>query len=231
MTGAVSAEVLVARRLFRFFRASGEETLAVAGVSLTVRAGERVAVAGPSGSGKSTLLSLLAGLDEPDGGTVRVAGHPVSHRPEEERARIRATSIGMLYQYGNLLDHLTVAQNLRFAHGLAGHRTRFDLAERLEAVGAGGLADVLPAALSGGQAARAGLAVALVNDPPLLIADEPTAELDADAEQQILDLLAAQAAAGTAIVLASHSPRVLAVCDRVIRLRDGQIVADGQVPG
>jgi putative ABC transport system ATP-binding protein len=105
-----------------------------------------------------------------------------------------------------------------------------DIAGRLESVGAAELADALPANLSGGQAARAALAVALVNDPPLLIADEPTAELDSDAEQHILELLTARAAAGTAVVLASHSPRVLAACDRVIRLRDGQIT-DGQMTG
>ncbi|HEV7707645.1 MAG TPA: ATP-binding cassette domain-containing protein [Asanoa sp.] len=225
------ATVLAARRLYRFFRTAQEETLAVAAVTLTVAAGERVAVAGPSGSGKSTLLALLAGLDEPDGGTVLVAGVAISHRPEAERARLRAAHIGVLYQYGNLLEHLTVGQNLRFARSLVdgrgGHRCPLDLTARLAAVGIASLAGALPAQLSGGQAARAALAVALVNDPPLLIADEPTAELDADSEQQVLALLSAQARAGTAIVVASHSPRVLATCDRVIRLHDGAVVADG----
>jgi putative ABC transport system ATP-binding protein len=218
-------DVLVAHRLYRFFRSAGEETLALCGVSLTVPAGQRVAVAGPSGSGKSTLLALLAGLDEPDGGTVFVAGQPLSHRPEPERARLRARHIGMLYQYGNLLDHLTVAQNVRFARHLAGRRGgTLDVAARLAAVGLPDHADALPAQLSGGQHARAGLAVALANDPPLLIADEPTAELDTDTEQRILELLQQQAAAGVAVVVASHSPQVMAACDRVIHLADGQVV-------
>ncbi len=215
----------MAHRLFRFFRSAGEETLAVCDVSLTVRAGERVAVAGPSGSGKSTLLALLSGMDEPDGGAVIVAGAMMSHRPEAERARLRATTVGMLFQYGNLLEHLTVDGNLRFARSLAGRRDHDDIAERLDAVGLVDRGGALPAELSGGQAARAALAVAMVNDPPLLIADEPTAELDSDSEQQILDLLAARAHIGTAIVLATHSPRVVDACDRVIRLDDGRILA------
>lgn len=221
----MTGPVLVAHRLHRFFRAAGEETFAVADVSLTVDAGELVAVAGPSGSGKSTLLALLAGLDEPDGGTVTVAGNVVSHRPEAERARIRASSIGVLFQYGNLVEHLTVRRNLRFAHDLAGRRGGLDTAARLAAFDIAGLSGRLPSALSGGEAARAGLAVALVNDPPLLIADEPTAELDADGERVVLESLIGRAKAGTAIVIASHSPRVLAVCDRVVRLRDGRVLA------
>ncbi|GHJ43398.1 ABC transporter ATP-binding protein [Catellatospora sp. TT07R-123] len=216
-------QVVLAHRLHRFFRAAGEETQALAGVSFAVEAGELVAVAGPSGSGKSTLLALLAGLDEPDGGTVFVAGQPLSHRPEPERARIRAASIGVLYQHGNLLPHLTVGQNLRFARKLADARTRVHVDVRLHAAGIAGLGDRMPAQLSGGQATRAALAVAMVNDPALLIADEPTAELDTDSEQQLLDMLTDTARAGTAVVVATHSPRVLGACDRVLRLHDGRL--------
>src|SRR4051795_8241114 len=110
--------VLQARELYRFYRAGPEEVLALRGVSLTVSAGEVVVVAGPSGSGKSTLLNCLAGLDEPDGGQVRIAGERLSRRPEVERARIRAGSIGLLYQHANLVHHLSVAANVTLAQQL-----------------------------------------------------------------------------------------------------------------
>lgn len=106
---------LAARSLYRFFHAGDDETLALRGVSLEIRAGELVAVVGPSGSGKSTLLACLAGLDEPDGGSVWIAGQRLSRRPEAERAAIRARSVGMLFQSGNLLDHLSVAHNVTLA--------------------------------------------------------------------------------------------------------------------
>ncbi|MCP2323499.1 putative ABC transport system ATP-binding protein [Hamadaea flava] len=219
-----AAQVLTAHRLFRFYRAAGEEIFALVGVSLSVDAGELVAVAGPSGSGKSTLLALLGGLDEPDGGSVVVDGLVISHRPETERAAIRARSVGILFQYGNLLDHLTVGQNMRLAARLSGTTVAPpDVSGRLAQVGMAGTENMLPRQLSGGQAARAGLAVALVNDPPVVLADEPTAELDSGSERQVLGLLRLAADGGTAVVIASHSPRVLAVCDRVVHLADGQI--------
>jgi putative ABC transport system ATP-binding protein len=214
---------LRARQLYRFFRAGEEETLALRGVSLTVARGERVVVAGPSGSGKSTLLNCLAGLDEPDGGSVYVADRRISHRTEAERAALRVRHIGMLLQHGNLIDHLTVGQNIRFVQRIARQPDRPDVAGLLDAVGLSARATAYPGELSGGEAARAGLAVALANDPALLIADEPTGELDAAAEQRLLGLLTARAAAGTAVVIASHSRAVWRAADRVVRLRDGQV--------
>jgi putative ABC transport system ATP-binding protein len=219
------AAALDARTLYRFFRAGDEEVLALRGVSLAVAAGELVVVAGPSGSGKSTLLNCLAGLDEPDGGTVHVAGQRLSHRPEAERAALRAEHLGVLFQYGNLLEHLTVAQNIAFAQGLLRPRRGPRLPALLAAVGLRARAGAYPGELSGGETARAGLAVALANDPAVLIADEPTGELDSDSEHSLLTLLAARAADGKAVLVASHSTAVMRAADRVIRLRDGQVLS------
>jgi putative ABC transport system ATP-binding protein len=219
----VTPAALRAQELYRFFRAGDEETLALRGVSVTVARGEQIVIAGPSGSGKSTLLNCLAGLDEPDGGSVYVAERRISHRPESDRAALRARHIGVLLQYGNLIDHLTVTQNIRFVQRISPRADQPDVTELLDRVGLTSRARAYPAELSGGEAARAGLAAALANDPAVLIADEPTGELDAAAEQRLLSLLAARAAAGSAVVIASHSAAVRRAADRVVRLRDGQV--------
>ncbi|GAB2834763.1 ABC transporter ATP-binding protein [Actinocorallia aurea] len=216
---------LEADSLYRFFRAGEEETLALRGVSLTVASGEFAVVAGPSGSGKSTLLACLAGLDEPDGGTVRIGGERMSHRPETARARLRADRVGVLFQSGNLLAHLTVAQNLALCRRLPSHRPGSDSGMLLDAVGLTARAGARPAELSGGEAARAGLALALAADPAVLLADEPTGELDSVTESQVLDLLLHRAALGTAVLVASHSPAVAAAADRVIGLSDGKVTS------
>jgi putative ABC transport system ATP-binding protein len=222
---AVAAEpapecALEARSLYRFYRTGDEETLALQGVSLRVTPGDLVAVTGPSGSGKSTLLSCLAGMDDPDGGTVRVAGQRISHRTERERARIRGRHIGMLFQSANLVEHLNVGQNVALVQSLAG-RSGKD-AEILSVLGLQDRSTAYPSQLSGGELARAGLAVALANSPTVLLADEPTGELDSRAEAQVLDLLALAAKRGAAVVVASHSAAIAAAATRVIRLEDGR---------
>lgn len=209
--------------LYRFFRAGDEETLALRGVSLNVDAGEIVAVVGPSGSGKSTLLSLLAGLDEPDGGTVYVHGQRLSHQSEPVRAGLRARMIGVLFQSGNLLAHLTVTGNIEIAQRLADHAARPHIPDLLAGLGLSSRAAAYPGELSGGELARAGLAVALANNPAVLLADEPTGELDAHTETQVLHLLKTRADHGVAILVASHSPAVAAAANRVITLTDGQV--------
>ena len=215
---------LRADSLYRFFRAGDEETVALRGVSLAVAAGEIVAVVGPSGSGKSTLLSLLAGLDEPDGGTVHIHAHRLSHQGEPVRARLRARMIGVLFQSGNLLPHLTVTGNIELAQRLGYHTARPGIPDLLAGLGLTARAAAYPGELSGGETARAGLAVALANKPAVLLADEPTGELDAHTETQVLDLLRARAEHGVGILVASHSPAVAAAADRVITLTDGQVI-------
>lgn len=222
------APVLEARDLYRFYHAGGEETLALRGVSLTVEAGEIVAVVGPSGSGKSTLLACLAGLDEPDGGTVLVAGEVMSRRSEYERADLRSRCIGMLFQSANLLETFTVEGNLALAQGLAGKHDAQRRAALLTELGLAARAGAYPAELSGGEAARAGLAVALANDPVVILADEPTGEVDGPAEAAVLGLLRARAEAGAGILVVTHSPAVAAAADRTVALLDGRVV-DGAV--
>jgi putative ABC transport system ATP-binding protein len=211
--------------LYRFYRAGEEETLALRGVSLHLAAGEVVAVTGPSGSGKSTLLACLAGLDEPDGGTVWVAGVRISNRPEPERAEARARHIGLLFQSSNLLAHLSVADNVALAQKLAGRRPSASVDVLLTGLGIVRRAHARPGELSGGETARAGLAVALANDPEVILADEPTGELDRATEDEVLGLLRQRADSGRAVLIASHSPAVAAMADRVLRLHDGRLVA------
>jgi putative ABC transport system ATP-binding protein len=220
-----TSPALRAHELYRFFRAGEEETLALRGVSLSVERGETVAVVGPSGSGKSTLLACLAGLDEPAGGTVWVGGQRVSHRREVERARLRARRIGVLLQTGNLLAHLSVLDNVRLAQGAAGAPVSTPAAALVTMVGLADRAHALPRQLSGGEQARAGLAVAIANSPDVLLADEPTGELDGDTEQRVLRLIRRCSGAGTGVLLVTHSPEVIRFADRVIALHDGRITA------
>ena len=221
MTVAVSAV-----DLYRFFHVGDTEVRALRGASLTVGSEEVVALVGPSGSGKSTLLACIAGLDEPDGGRVEVAGRRMTRRPEAERARIRARHVGVLQQSSNLFDHLTVEENVRLSLQLA----RVDGAGRSrQALASVGLADqarALPSQLSGGETARAGLAVALAADPAILIADEPTAEVDADTERQLIELIVARKRSGRAALIATHSMALGAAADRVYRIADGRIIDD-----
>lgn len=220
MTAALEAD-----DLYRFFHAGDDETLALRGVSLQVDAGELVAVTGPSGSGKSTLLACLAGLDEPDGGSVRIAGERLSRRPEEERAALRARTIGLLFQQENLVGHLTVAQNVAMARALNRSSSRTRPAEILDRVGIAARAGHLPRQLSGGEQARAGLALAIANDPNVILADEPTGELDESTTARILGLLRERADNGAAVLVVTHDPSVSDEADRELRLRDGRFEA------
>jgi putative ABC transport system ATP-binding protein len=216
--------LLEAHSLYRFFHAGDDETLALQGVSLALEPGEIVAVTGPSGSGKSTLLACLAGLDEPDGGSVTIDGTRISRRREEERARIRGQRIGMLFQQTNLVGHLSVTDNVALAQRIADGSSEAQWRSQvLVRCGIDHRGNARPSQLSGGELARAGLAVALANDPPVILADEPTGELDSVTAARVLALLRDRADAGSAVLIVTHSPEVAATADREIRLLDGRI--------
>jgi putative ABC transport system ATP-binding protein len=198
---------------------------ALDGVTLSIEAGEFVAVIGPSGSGKSTLLHLAAVLDVPTSGSVTIEGHETAAMGEEERTRLRRTRIGLVFQFFNLIPTLTVLENTSLPAVLSGGRLRDTrpAAERLlERVGLGERLTHLPEELSGGEMQRVAIARALINDPALLLADEPTGNLDSSNGREILALLAAERGTRTVVVV-THDPAVVAVADRAIRLRDGRL--------
>lgn len=222
--GPESGPAIEARELYRFYHIGDDETQALRGVSMEVFPGEMVAVVGPSGSGKSTLMACLAGLDEPDGGFVYIRGERLSRRDEKTRTSLRARLIGILLQSGNLFDHLTVRQNIRLKMDLARQIDDARIGEVLELVGISERSHAYPTQLSGGEASRAGLAVALAPRPPILIADEPTGEVDAETEQRILALFELHRKFGGAILIVTHSEAIASRADRIIRIEDGRIV-------
>lgn len=210
--------------LYRFFHTQESETLALRGVSLGVKEGEMLALLGASGCGKSTLLNCLAGLDEPDGGRVELLGVRLTRRPEAERARRRAASIGILMQANNLMPDLRLVDNMALAMQLAG-KPDFALAKSLfERLGLAEHVLARPAQLSGGEVTRAGLAIALAATPKVLLADEPTGEVDAATEKLVLEVFRQQRSAGTAILIATHSEALAAHADRVIHMQAGKVV-------
>jgi len=217
------SKVLEAIEIYRFYHVGAEEIFALRGVTLEVSAGEFCVLEGPSGSGKSTLLSCLAGLDDPDGGSVRVMGQLMSRRTELAKASLRARHIGLLLQVGNLFDHLNVADNIALGMKISGRGDPGSIDGLLESLSLNGLADARPSSLSGGEAARAGLAAVLARNPDVLICDEPTGEVDAAAESRILDKLLATARNGAGVLVATHSAALAERADRVLFLRDGRL--------
>ncbi|MEO8643365.1 ABC transporter ATP-binding protein [Pseudomonas sp.] len=215
---------LSASGLYRFYHTGDVETAALKGVSLQIAAGEFVAVMGPSGSGKSTLLACLAGLDDPDGGIVEVMGQRISRRTERERAGLRAGHIGILMQSGNLFEHLTLERNLRLQLKLAGLREWAGIDTMLQTLGLTQRLQARPSQLSGGELARAGLALALCTRPALLLADEPTAEVDGVTEASILDYLKVRCSEGCSMLIATHSRALASKADRLLQLDDGRWV-------
>ena len=212
---------LEATDLYRFYHVGDEETRALRGVSLRIEPGELVAVVGTSGSGKSTLLACLAGLDEPDGGFVDLMGQRLTRRPEEERAKLRARHLGVLMQSDNLFEHLSILGNVQFAAFLAGQDPA-GAADWLRRVGLGERLHHRPSQLSGGELARAGLAAALIVWPALLLADEPTAEVDSQTEGLVLGEIENFCARGGAALISTHSPELARRASRVLHIRDGR---------
>jgi putative ABC transport system ATP-binding protein len=211
-------------------RYDGDGPAAVDRVSLELAAGESVAVMGPSGSGKSTLLNLVAGLDRPTSGSVTVAGERIDALSETGVARFRNRRIGMIFQFFNLLDDLTVADNVLLPAQLAGlsrATARDRCQELLEALRIDRHRDAYPARLSGGERQRVAIARALVNRPDLLLADEPTGALDTATGNEICELLLDLIGSGQSMLLVTHNPDLAARCaTRTIRLVDGRLVSD-----
>lgn len=208
---------------------------ALAGVDLDVAAGETVAVMGPSGCGKSTLLHLLGGLERPSSGEVWLAGRRIEGLSEKALARMRRQAVGFVFQAFHLMDELTALENVELPALLAGHSPRAArrrAAELLDRVGLTDRAGHLPSALSGGQRQRVAIARALGNDPLVVLADEPTGNLDSSATRDVLRLLDSLRAAGQTLLIVTHDERIAATADRLISMRDGVFVEETRLrPG
>jgi putative ABC transport system ATP-binding protein len=229
---AEGARVILCRGIEKTYRSGDRSTRALRGIDLEVADGEWVAIMGPSGSGKSTLLHVLGGLDTPDAGSVVIDGADVATMSETRRARLRRRHVGYLFQFFNLVSDLTVAENVELPMLLVGERrrdARRRATELLESLGVGEVLGAAPAELSGGQQQRVALARALANRPPLLLADEPTGNLDTESARQVLSLLRAQHDAGQAIVMVTHDGRVAAAADRVLVMQDGVFTQETSV--
>ncbi len=207
--------------------------LALQATTLTIAAGETVAIIGPSGSGKSTLLNLIAGIDRPTSGQLLIGGVDLTALSEERLTRWRGDHVGIVFQFFQLMPTLSALENILLA-GEFGSR-RFRASERrqraltlLDQVGLADLADHLPAELSGGEQQRVALARALINDPPLLLADEPTGNLDSTTGERIMALLAEFASTSRTLIYVTHDPLLAAQARRTIHVRDGAIVDDQQ---
>ena len=219
-----------ARGLRRVYGEGPDVVHALRDVDLTIAAGEFVAVMGPSGSGKSTLLHLVGGLDRPDGGEVRIEGEALAGMDDDALADLRRRRIGFVLQFFNLFPLLTAVENVAFPLLLDGRRDALaQAAEALTRVGLAERAGHRPGALSGGEQQRVAVARALVTNPAVVLADEPTGSLDTLAGEDVLRLLRAAADDGHAVLLITHDAPAAAYADRVVRLRDGAVVpsADG----
>jgi putative ABC transport system ATP-binding protein len=227
----VTGEVVRAEGISRTFGRGERAVHAVRDVSFTAGRGELIAVRGRSGAGKTTLLNLVGGLDRPDAGRVLVAGHDLGSAGERELLRLRRGTVGFVFQTFGLIPILSAAENvgvpLRLAKVPAAQREE-RVAVLLELVGLGGHAAQRPYELSGGQQQRVALARALANEPALLIADEPTGQLDSETGREIMDLIRAVVhARGMTALVATHDPALIEVADRTLTLRDGRLADPG----
>jgi putative ABC transport system ATP-binding protein len=217
---------LAVRGVRKTFEAENAPVRALRGVTLTLEPGEFVALMGPSGCGKSTLLSLVAGLETPDEGEISVAGEPVTGRTEDELARMRRHHIGLVFQFFNLLEGMTVLENVALPAIIAGRKRRMAetrARDLLDLLGIGDKALAVPGVLSGGQRQRLAIARALANNPTLLLADEPTGALDSAGGAEVIELMRRLHRGGQTIVLVTHAAEVAAAAERVVRMRDGLI--------
>jgi putative ABC transport system ATP-binding protein len=221
--------MLKLEKISKIYRTAEVETLALNDISLEVRAGEFVAIMGPSGCGKSTLLNVLGLLDSPTGGDFEFFGEEVARRSEAELTALRRDRIGFVFQSFNLIDDLTVAENVEVAllyRKVPAADRRRRVAEALERVGIGHRARHRPQQLSGGQQQRVAVARALVSDPSLVLADEPTGNLDTVNGEAVMELLSQAAAAGVTVIMVTHSLAHAAVAQRTVKLLDGRVVSE-----
>ncbi|MET7465912.1 ABC transporter ATP-binding protein [Nonomuraea sp. NPDC005501] len=216
---------IVCDNLVRIYKTEGVEVVALQGLDLLVDKGELVAVVGASGSGKSTLLNVLSGLDVPTAGVARVAGMDLLSMTAKDRLRYRREVVGFVWQQTarNLLPYLTARENAELPVRLAGRRRHGRAMELLELLGVGDRAGRTPGELSGGEQQRVAIAVALANSPQLILADEPTGELDSDTSEEVFDALRkANRELGVTVVIVTHDPLVSEQVDRTIGIRDGR---------
>ena len=225
---AEDAPTLIMRGVRKTFEAENAPVRALRGVDLVVSSGEFVALTGPSGCGKSTLLNLAAGLEVADEGSITVAGEEVTRRGEDDLARLRRRHIGIVFQFFNLLEGMTVLENVALAAIIAGRRRRAAetrARDLLDLLGIGDKADAAPGVLSGGQRQRLAIARALANEPTLLLADEPTGALDSEGGHEVIELLRRLHDDGQTILLVTHDADVAAAAGRIARMLDGRIAA------
>jgi putative ABC transport system ATP-binding protein len=223
------SEVIRIRELTREYPMGTERILALRGVTLDIRRNEYVAIMGPSGSGKSTMMNLLGCLDTPTGGEYWLNGQEVSRLTDDELARVRNREIGFVFQTFNLLPRATALHNVELPLVYAGARAR-ERRERavaaLERVGLGDRLAHRPNELSGGQRQRVAIARALVNEPSILLADEPTGNLDSVTSEEIMRVFGDLHAGGQTVIMVTHEPDIAAHAERVVVLRDGQVESD-----
>ena len=234
MSDVADPSVLRARGLRKEYGKGEGLVRAVDGVDLEVAPGETVAVMGPSGCGKSTLLHLLGGLDRPSGGEVSLAGRRIDQLGERALARMRRSDVGFVFQAFHLMEELTAVENVELPALLAGsspRKARRRAAGLLERVGLADRASFLPAALSGGQRQRVAIARALSNEPLVVLADEPTGNLDSAATLDVLQLFESLHESGQTLVIVTHDARIAATADRMISMRDGAFVDESRLTG
>jgi putative ABC transport system ATP-binding protein len=234
MTPHLETPVLSARGLRKEYGRDDGRVCPVDGVSLDVAVGESVAIVGPSGCGKSTLLHLLGGLERPTAGAIRLAGHAIEEMPESGLARLRRHTLGFVFQAFHLVDELTAVENVELPALLAGsapRKARERANDLLEQVGLADRAAYLPSALSGGQRQRVAIARALANEPLLVLADEPTGNLDSAATTEVLRLFEQLRGNGQTLVIVTHDTRIAATADRLLAMRDGELVDETRLTG
>jgi ABC-type lipoprotein export system ATPase subunit len=234
VSDAAGPSVLRARGLRKEYGKGEGLVRAVDGVDLDIGAGETVAVMGPSGCGKSTLLHLLGGLDRPSGGEVSLNGQRIDDLGETALARMRRTDVGFVFQAFHLMEELTAVENVELSALLAGRSPRAArrrAEELLEQVGLADRARFLPSALSGGQRQRVAIARALSNEPSVVLADEPTGNLDSAATLDVLQLFERLHESGQTLVIVTHDARIAATADRMISMRDGAFVDETRLTG